>query len=253
VIEPRIVVVTSGSDGTVIDPATYDVGVSHGDLLAAMERLYVDLDAAARRSPDQTRDSRDRVLWIGGTDAETDDPNWRFRIEAVLMTEGYETVVLGRPGRDTVAAARAVSEFLGCAVIAWVPRLGSAALAAEIAERSQLRVIELMEYVFDDALEELRLEFDGEPLASVDEPIDAGDDALEFEPGVAYYFKKTGKRGQADRMAHRRDACNHDSWRGAPGAPQARKGIEQFTGRSIRTLEHCNRCTGGGMWRVTFD
>jgi hypothetical protein len=251
-VEPRIAVLRPQTGGLTLDIAAYDVGASHNELVSAMEALYVDLDTAARRAPEPTRGVRDRVLWLGGSDAETGDPTWRSRIEAMLIVEGYEGIIRERPGRDSRAVARAVSEFAGTAVVCWVPRLGNLALAESIRQRTSLRVIDLNEYEFGDARAELRLILDDEPLASPASDDDATG-VSQFESGTRYYFKKVAKRGQGvDLMIHRRNACGHESWTVAHKAPQARKGIEHVAQRSIRKLEHCDRCTGGGMWRVVF-
>src|SRR5215216_3378853 len=129
-----------------VDPTVYAVGDTQEELHAAMERLYIDMDHTTREAPDPTRRATDRVPWIGGSDAETGDPAWRSRVEAVLMTERFGTVIREHPGRDPVATARAVSELSGAAVVSWMPRLENPSLAASIRARSQLRVIELSEY-----------------------------------------------------------------------------------------------------------
>jgi hypothetical protein len=251
-IEPRIVVVNAG--GTHVDPAAYAVGETQDALLAAMEQLYIDMDHVARDAPDPSRRNTDRVLWIGGSDTETGDPTWRSRVAAVMMTEGFATVIREHPGRDPVATARAASELSGAAVIAWIPRLGNPGLAASIMERSQLRVIELSEYDFGDALDELRLVLEAEPLAGGLTAEEETPPTFQFDSGDPYYFKKIAKRGAGvDLVIHRREPCSHESWTVVHGAPQARKGIENYSGRTIRKLEHCDRCTGGGMWRVSFD
>lgn len=253
-IEPRIAVVSVEAEGMHVDPTVYAIGDTHEDLLAAMERLYVNMDRDARMAPDPTRRATDRVLWIGGSNSETGDPAWRSRVEALLMTEGFATAIREHPGRDPVATARAVSELAGAAIVSWVPRLGNPNLAAGIRERSQLRVIEVSEYEFDEALEELRLVVDAEPLAQGEAAAEASGARPQFDSGGPYYFKKIAKRGRGvDLVVHRREPCSHDSWTVAQGAPQARKGIESYAERTIRKLEHCDRCTGGGMWRVSFD
>ncbi len=252
-VEPRIAVLSPTDGGIAIDTTTYAVGETHEEFLATMERLYLDLDRDARESSDPTRGSRDRVLWIGGSVAEADDPIWRDRIEAVLMTEGFGCTILERPGRDPAATNRAVSEYSGAGVVYWIPRLGSAALPETIRARTSLRCVGLEEYEFSEALEELRLSFEAEPLEE-GAPSEAADDATSFESGGPYYFKKIAKRGRGvDLVIHRREPCVHDSWTVVQGAPQARKGIERASGLSIRKLEHCDRCTGGGMWRVHLD
>lgn len=252
-IEPRIAIVSTAGETAIVDIGTYGVGETQDELLATMERLYVDIDGGARQASDPTRGPTDRVLWIGGSDAEAADPMWRTRVEAALMTEGFVTVIHELPGRAPVEAARAVSESTAAAVVAWVPRLGNPGLADEIRSRAASRLIELTEYPFEDALAELRLTLEVAPLVAPD-PKDEDATAGVFQTGGPYYFKKVAKRGRGvDLVVHRRDPCSHDAWTVAHGAPQARKGIERHAGRSIRKLEHCDRCTGGGMWRVTFD
>jgi hypothetical protein len=253
-VEPRVIVLRRTDTGIAVDRSLYAVGDSQDDLVATMERLYMDLDAAARKGPEPTRRPNDHVLWIGGSAAEADDPAWRLRVEAAFMVEGFTASIRERPGRDTSNTSRAVSEVRGAAVICWMPRLGNPELAAEIRERSQVRVIELTEYDFGDAIDELRLVLDGEPLDRGDASMTEDASSLEFVDGGPFYFKKIAARcGGGDRVIHRREPCSHDSWTLAPQAPQARIGIEAYAGRKIRKLEHCDRCTGGGMWRVTFE
>lgn len=252
-IEARIAVIGADPAGLTLDTAAYAVRQTDADLLPAMEQLYLDMAGEYQQAADPTRGANDRVLWIGGSSVEANDPRWRARVEAVLMTEGFETLIRERPGMDSVATGRAVSETSAAAVIVWVPRLGSPNLLDDLSERVQARLIQLNEYVFNDVLEELRLLLEEEPLAPGD-PADESPDASEFEAGGPYYFKKIAKRGRGvDLMVHRREPCSHDSWTVVHGAPQARKGIERHTGRTISKLEHCDRCTGGGMWRVTLD
>jgi hypothetical protein len=253
-IEPRIGVLSVEQGKVSIDLASYAVGDTDEELASAMERLYLHLHASFRMAPDATRRRDDRVLWIGGSDAETGDPNWRARIEAVLTCQGFEVSIREQPGKDSRGAARAVSEVSAVAVISWVPRLGSPHLGNDIRARCRRRLVEIAEYDFNNALDELRLILEDDPLdsrATADEACD--EDAL-FDSGGPYFFKKIAKRGRGvDLMIHRRDPCGHDSWRAASAAPQARKGIERLAQRHIRTLEHCNGCQGGGMWRVHFD
>jgi hypothetical protein len=253
-IEPRIVVVRRTDTGIDVDSDLYSVGDSQADLIEAMEHMYLGLDDAARKVHEPTRGPNAQILWIGGSAAETNDPTWRLRVEAAFMAEGFTTTIRERPGKDTSNTSRAVSEVRGAAVVCWMPRLGSSTLGAEIQARSQVRVIELSEYDFGDAMDELRLVLDSEPLDRGDDSDIEDESQPSFVGDGPFYFKKTAaRRGGGDRVIHRREPCSHGSWSVAPQAPQARKGIEGYARRIIRKLEHCDRCTGGGMWRVTFE
>lgn len=254
-IEPRVAVLRGEPASLTLDLEAYGMGQTLEDLVAAMEALYLDLDPRVRNVPDKTGGPTDRVLWLGGSDSEVGSHSWRSELEAVLMVEGFSTVVRERPGKDSVAAAKAVSELGGVAVVVWLPRLGNPDLAATVQQVcGSLRVIELSEYAFADALEELRLILADDPLPAGGPADDQVDEDPQFESGITYYFKKVAKRGPGvDRVIQRRDPCAHNSWTIATKAPQARKGIERHANRGVRKLEHCDRCTGGGMWRVTFD
>lgn len=68
---------------------------------------------------------------------------------------------------------------------------------------------------------------------------------------VRFYKKKYAARTH-DVLVPVGD-CGHDSWQGAAKADKAKKGIAKLEDRDDwRKVNHCAKCTGGGMWRVTW-
>ena len=82
-----------------------------------------------------------------------------------------------------------------------------------------------------------------------------GGDEGEAEPtsGETRFYKKIGARRTHDVMARVQD-CGHNNWQGAHKADKAKKGISKLeNGRNDwKTIHHCAKCTGGGMWRVRW-
>lgn len=78
------------------------------------------------------------------------------------------------------------------------------------------------------------------------------------EPGAPdrgeerFYKKKYAARSH-DVMV-RVGNCGHNSWQGAAKADKAKKGIAKLEGNrdDWQSVQHCGRCTGGGMWRVVW-
>lgn len=219
--------------------------------IETLEQLYARIDE--RDLPHEpTRPAGGTVLWIGGSREEARDHRWRQRLRACLAAHGLDVTVQERPGLDAADVKRLVNDFSGAGVICWEPRLGHPTLAADIEQMVDPKaVVRLEEFAFTDALEELRLRLEYEPL--VVDAVTAAKDAPEYEAGPTYYFKKVSSGGGVDKLAPLAGPCIHDNaWRRARGAPQAAKGIERMTGRQIKTLEHCDACSGGGMWKVVL-
>lgn len=249
----RAAIATIDAAGPVAVVAHRQFGpAAHGELAVAMRDLYLLLDDASRTAPEPTRRSRDRVLWIGGSKAETGDPVWRDRIAAVVATEGFIADIQETPGRDPTATKKRISGFSGSGLAVWVPRLGSATLLSDIPDQTARPVLELSEFEFHQALVELELGLEAQPFKTDDDLNDDGSD--EFDGDGPFYFKKIGTLGPGvDVMVHRRDPCRHDTWtRVHDTAPKARKGIERLTKRTVDRLDHCDRCTGYGFWRATL-
>jgi hypothetical protein len=70
--------------------------------------------------------------------------------------------------------------------------------------------------------------------------------------GTVQFYKKTGSKRPYDVMRVT-GKCMHNKWKRSGVAPKAEKGIARIAGhRDWRKLERCRRCTGGGLWRVTW-
>ena len=70
--------------------------------------------------------------------------------------------------------------------------------------------------------------------------------------GEVRYYKKTHSTPGYDVLV-RVKGCSHNSWQAADKADKAKKGIEKLEGRSDWSkLNHCGKCTGGGLWRVNW-
>jgi len=70
--------------------------------------------------------------------------------------------------------------------------------------------------------------------------------------GEVRFYKKRYSTQSRDVMVDVGD-CGHNSWQGAAKAEKAKKGIVRFEGRGDwKTIQHCGRCEGGGMWRVRW-
>lgn len=234
-----------------VDPRRFAAGDDAEVLLSALEKVYSALDR--RYMPrEPTRKPRDRVLWIGGSIGEADDEAWRDQIEACLGARGFQVTIRERPAFDVADTKRTVNQFDGAAVVCWEPRIGHATLAHDLEGLSApSTVITLAEYQFEDALEELRLTVDSEPLGAPAQ--NSGDSARGYEIDRSYYFKKIGSGGGKDKMTCLDGPCGHNAWNRVHKAPQAFKGIEHLTGLVVRTLDHCPACTGMGMWKATLE
>lgn len=71
--------------------------------------------------------------------------------------------------------------------------------------------------------------------------------------GEVRFYKKKYAAPTHDVMVRVGD-CGHNSWQGAAKADKAKKGIARLEGNrdDWQTVQHCGRCTGGGMWRVQW-
>ncbi len=70
--------------------------------------------------------------------------------------------------------------------------------------------------------------------------------------GEIRYYKKIHSTPGYDVLV-RVKGCDHNSWQSANKADKAKKGIERLEGRSDWSkLNHCGKCTGGGLWRVSW-
>ncbi len=71
-------------------------------------------------------------------------------------------------------------------------------------------------------------------------------------PGETRYYKKIGSGGGVDTMVVTK-ACNHNNWKPAFKAEKAEKGVQKLEGKKDwKSFAHCNECTGGGRWKVTW-
>ncbi|UVE68928.1 hypothetical protein L2Y90_19380 [Burkholderia pyrrocinia] len=72
------------------------------------------------------------------------------------------------------------------------------------------------------------------------------------EPGEVRFYKKINEAGDHDKFRIVND-CNHNRWQGSKPADKARKGIIRHEGRDDwKSMQHCAKCTGPGMWRVQW-
>lgn len=72
------------------------------------------------------------------------------------------------------------------------------------------------------------------------------------EPGDVRFYKKISEAGDHDKFRIVND-CNHNKWQGSKPADKARKGIIRHEGRDDwKSMQHCAKCTGPGMWRVQW-
>lgn len=71
--------------------------------------------------------------------------------------------------------------------------------------------------------------------------------------GDIRFYKKRFAAPTHDVLIRVND-CGHNRWQNAHAADKARKGVEKLeNGRADwKTLEHCGKCQGGGMWRVRW-
>lgn len=100
------------------------------------------------------------------------------------------------------------------------------------------------------AMEQAGLEGEGEGVESEEENLSEAH--VPFTPGEVRYYKKTKKSGRADNLIVT-NSCNHNSWKPVHKAIQAEKGVQKLEkSKDYRTIQHCNECTGGGLWRVQW-
>ena len=85
------------------------------------------------------------------------------------------------------------------------------------------------------------------PLSPDDASTDSGPEAGEIR-----FYKKTHSTPNHDVMVLVAD-CGCNCWQAANKADKAKKGIKRFEGRGDwKTIQHCGKCTGGGMWKVRW-
>lgn len=72
------------------------------------------------------------------------------------------------------------------------------------------------------------------------------------EPGEVRFYKKISEAGDHDKFKIVND-CNHNKWQSSKSADKARKGIIRHEGSANwKSMKHCAKCTGPGMWRVQW-
>lgn len=73
-----------------------------------------------------------------------------------------------------------------------------------------------------------------------------------IELGEVRFYKKRFATPKFDVLVRVAD-CGHNQWETTPKAEKAKKGVERLEGRGDwSTLQHCQSCKGGGMWRVKW-
>lgn len=81
---------------------------------------------------------------------------------------------------------------------------------------------------------------------------EAEDEIQPPKSGDVRFYKKVHDTGAYDVMREVAD-CEHNKWQGAHRADKAKKGIERCAGsREWQSVQHCGKCTGGGMWKVRW-
>ncbi len=72
------------------------------------------------------------------------------------------------------------------------------------------------------------------------------------QPGDVRFYKKINEAGDHDKFITVND-CNHNKWQSSKPADKARKGIIRHEGKDDwKSMQHCAKCTGPGMWRVQW-
>lgn len=72
------------------------------------------------------------------------------------------------------------------------------------------------------------------------------------EPGDTRFYKKTHSTPNHDVFVQVTD-CGHSSWQDASKAEKAKKGLIKLLGNdSWKSVVHCGKCKGGGVWRVRW-
>lgn len=71
--------------------------------------------------------------------------------------------------------------------------------------------------------------------------------------GDVRFYKKKYSAPTHDILVRVAD-CDHNSWQNAAKADKAKKGIAKLEGlgQTWQVVQHCAKCTGGGMWRVQW-
>ncbi len=218
-------------------------------VLSELEQVVLERLPAERMltDPDVNVES---ALWLGGAADEVGAPDWRDRIQAVGMARGIVIDVIEQPARRFAQARERINRFAGAAVLLWVPFCGPN-YAAFLSGLEGTTPILLGNPRIEDALCEAQNALDG--LETPDEDTDTRARVLPTSGETRHYKKHYARRGGGDRMVDRGD-CKHNAWVGASGsAPQAELGIEKLEqGTPWSRVEKCVKCTGGGVWRVTY-
>jgi regulator of replication initiation timing len=137
-------------------------------------------------------------------------------------------------------------------------------------DRLHKEVTSLKAQVADLQEQVKRLEFEKQTLQAhlraakrVPEQVDSEDDmaadsdespAISEAPkaGEVRFYKKVHSRPTHDVLVRVAD-CGCNRWESAHSADKARKGIAKLEGRdNWQSMQHCAKCTGGGMWRVRW-
>lgn len=233
------------------DRADWDLShrcVSLEDVPEALEDLAVQVVPEMRGA---FADHMQKVLWLGGSSDEHGGPaDWAERLWAAGVARGLQIEIQPQPYRYAGETKNHVNRFSGAMVVLWLPYCGGSdwGASAKSAAGTTIQHIEAM--AFPEAL----VEFLALAEALPDDVGPPGEPTRTApEPGETRYYKKHyARRGGGDKMVDFHD-CGHDKWTGHTYAPQAETGIKKLEGIDrIDRLEKCLRCTGGGVWRVTF-
>lgn len=80
----------------------------------------------------------------------------------------------------------------------------------------------------------------------------AEEEADTVQEGDIIFYKKTYSAPTHDIMVRRGD-CGHNSWETANSAHKAWKGVARLEKRdNWKSFLHCPKCSGGGVWKVTW-
>ncbi|MCU4120541.1 hypothetical protein [Variovorax sp. N23] len=80
----------------------------------------------------------------------------------------------------------------------------------------------------------------------------SNDESSPPQPGEVRFYKKINEAGDHDKFKIVND-CNHNKWQSSKPADKARKGVIRHEGRDDwKSMQHCAKCTGPGMWRVQW-
>jgi len=219
-----------------------------------LEELAGKVSPAQRGHPDPDHPHPDKILWLGGSAAEVRTPDWRDGLYATAVVRGFTLEVLEQPARHHAEVIARLDSFSGPIMVIWTPYAGrnygayvDAATGAEVFHVHAASYDEARAF-FRDELEAFLELFDAKDAADGN---DEGRD-LPSQGEVRHYKKHFSRRRGGDKMLDWHD-CGHDRWAGAY-APQARLGIAKLEDDTpIARLEKCLSCTGGGVWRVTFE